>query len=245
MSAGRLEQFPFLDADACADVVRTAERNPDLTVDRRPDRPGEFVTYGRSAYLDVCPGDAAPEQNYYRLLADTNAGLWKAFEGLYHRLRQTLADELGEPVGYRPDDLALPGLHVFRGSAIALADHASAHFDQQYGSLRLPAPRDPGVPPLTVTVPLRMPSNGTGLIVYDVEPDRYRAAVARGAATSLESYARRRTRAYHPYTLGSMVLHRGLLMHQLSSPGPIVAGDERITLQGHAIRCGGEWILYW
>ena len=244
MSAS-IVHLPFLTEEQCEQLVSTAEDHPDIGIDRRPESPGMFVTYGCASYLDVCLAGADPENDYYSRLAETNAALWSLFAEFYEQLRVRMAAELDGPVEYRPDLLALPGLHIFRGDAISLADHASAHFDLQFNNLRMPGAVDRDAQPITVTIPIRIPAHGTGLIVHDVDLARFNDAYARGLAANIEAYARRRTRAYHSYTLGSLVLHRGLLMHRLSSPGPIEPGDQRITVQGHAIRSGGKWILYW
>ena len=54
-----------------------------------------------------------------------------------------------------------------------------------------------------------------------------------------------REQRFHPYTEGSCALHSGHLVHQIGPIPETVAGDARITLQGHALRCGGVWRLYW
>ena len=54
-----------------------------------------------------------------------------------------------------------------------------------------------------------------------------------------------RTVAYHPYRIGGLVLHSGHKVHQIAPANDGQRGDERITLQGHGIRCGGVWNLYW
>ena len=52
----------------------------------------------------------------------------------------------------------------------------------------------------------------------------------------------------HPYNTGGLVIHSGHSVHQIA-PMPAKPGQTdslaRITLQGHAIRAGGIWRLYW
>lgn len=221
------------------------EAQPQYAVDRRPDRAGQFVTYGRAAYLDVCLEGADPEANYYNALPRSNAGLWEMFSDFYLKLQRTLEELLGDSVTYRPDCLALPGVHVFRGEGIRGAQYGGVHFDVQYQRLRLPEELDPDAEPISVTIPLRLPSCGTGLQVHHITHADYVRAYNMGRINKLDDLARRKTSAYHSYTIGHMVLHRGLILHRLLSPGPIQASDERITVQGHGIRLKGKWILYW
>jgi len=53
---------------------------------------------------------------------------------------------------------------------------------------------------------------------------------------------------FHPYSVGGLVVHSGHTVHQIApmSQAPEAGGAlARITLQGHAIRAGGSWRLYW
>jgi hypothetical protein len=238
-------EHPFLSLTACASLLTILDRHPQLALDRNPKLPGTFVTYGRATYLDVCLPRAEPERDYYGLVAATNRGLVAMFGPLYDELRLFVERLLAEPVGYEPDLLALPGVHIFRGAGIRSAAEAGAHFDVQYQKLRLPAPPDPELPPLSITVPLRMPAHGTGIQVYDVTYSDYERAYRMGRISSLDELVRRKSSAYYPYAVGRLVLHRGLVVHCISSPGPVAPDDERITLQCHGIRCQGKWVLYW
>jgi hypothetical protein len=96
-----------------------------------------------------------------------------------------------------------------------------------------------------VTLPLRNPAHGTGLQVYNVTFPDYERAYRMGRINSLEELVERKTSAYHPYRPGFLQLHHRLVVHSLTSPGPIEPDDVRITLQGHGLRCDGRWILYW
>jgi len=240
-----ISQHPFLTTDETDAIVRTLSKHPELEVDRKPETPHTFGTYGRAAYLDVLRDEVDPEREYYAKLADANKGLREQFGWVYERLGVFMTRLLDGEVRYDETALALPGFHVFRGPAIALADQAGAHFDMQYRSLRLPVSPDTEANPVTFTVPVRMPCTGTGLIVYNIDPDGYTRAARRGRVRNIDEYARRKVAAYHAYEHGRLVLHHGLFLHRLSSPGPIAEDDERITFQGHGIRCDGTWILYW
>jgi hypothetical protein len=186
-----------------------------------------------------------PDRDYFNAAAASNRSLQEMFGDFYEKLRSTIEGLIGEPVTYEPELLALPGVHVFRGSGIRTATEGSMHFDMQFQRLRFPTAIDRHATPISVTIPLSIPLHGTGLQVYDVTYADYDRAFRMGRIRSLEELVRRKTSAYYPYQLGNLVLHRRLVLHGLSSPGPTVPGDERITVQGHGIRCGGKWILYW
>ncbi len=168
--------------------------------------------------------------------------LQSALGGFYETLRVKLAEILGEPVGYEPKFLAMPGIHIFRGAGIRSPGEAGAHFDVQYQRLKFPVEPDSGPPPISVTVMVRAPACGTGLRVYNVSYADYERTYRLGRINSVEELVRRKTSAYHPYTPGNLFLHRGLIMHCLATPGPIRPDDERITLQAHGVRCGGTEI---
>jgi hypothetical protein len=101
---------------------------------------------------------------------------------------------------YRPKHYALPGIHLFRGSGIKGAGEAGTHFDVQYQKMNFSPPPDAGAPPLSITVPLRLPANGTGLRVHDVSYADYERAYRMGRINSVEQLVQRRTSAYYAYS---------------------------------------------
>jgi hypothetical protein len=42
-----------------------------------------------------------------------------------------------------------------------------------------------------------------------------------------------------------MVLHSGHQLHQIAPAPKLVEGDERLTLQAHAVPATDGWIVYW
>jgi hypothetical protein len=244
-NAVRISEHPFIDEATCKAVVSVLDSHPELALDRNPARPGTFVTYGRAAYLDVCLPSADAARDYYGVIAHTNRALLGILGDLLENLRDTVGELLGQPVCYAPDALAVPGIHIFRGDGIRSAGEAGVHFDVQFQKLALPAPPDPEEQPISVTLLLHPPACGTGLQVHNVSYQDYERAYRMGRIRSLDQLVKRRTSAYYPYTPGNLIVHHGLIVHCLATPGPIAAGDQRITLQAHGIRCDGRWILYW
>ena len=243
--AAHITEHPFLDAAECEALAEALNRNSHLALDRGPASPGCFVTYGRAAYLDVCLKGADPERNYYSVVASSNLGLRSIIGPVLDDLRTAIGDIVGEQTVYLPDQLALPGIHIFRGHGIRSAGEAGAHFNVQYQKLALPQAPDRDAQPISFTVLLRAPACGTGLQVHNVSYQDYERAYLMGRIMSLGELVGRRTSAYYPYAVGTLVVHHGLLVHCIATPGPVATTDERITLQGHGIRCGGTWILYW
>src|SRR5450755_2024524 len=133
-----ITEHPFLDETCCGSLVERLDAHREVALDRNPQKPGSFVTYGRAAYLDVCLERADPERDYFGVVAESNRALQSVLAGFYDDLRTELQRLLGEPVAYEPEFLALPGVHIFRGLGIRSASEAGAHFDVQYQKLRFP-----------------------------------------------------------------------------------------------------------
>lgn len=240
-----ITEHAVFDAGTCRTVLDALPNAAAAHVDRYPETPGKFVTYGRAAYLDICMPDADAVGQYYSKIAASNEALMDSMNGIYAELKSVVEDILEAPAVYRPDILALPGLHVFRGDAINVAQGLGAHFDTQYEKIRLPALPDEDAYPISFTLPLHMPANGSGLQVYDLNSKDLKRLSNMGESVTLNELVQGRDSKYYPYTVGTLVFHHGLLGHHVASSAIASENDERITLQGHGIRCGGQWILYW
>jgi len=200
-----------------------------------------FFTLGLAAYLDACPADGG--SRYYDCLPDSNSLLLSHFGVLYQSLLGALSNALSSPVELT-SDLAYPGFHIFRGQGIVGAGNSGRHFDVQYSKIRLPRGTITS-DPVSFTLSLKLPVSGSGLEIWDFTVSDFVRAYLSGRASSVEEYADRRTRSYYSYSIGQLFMHRGLWLHRLNSPGVILADDERITLQGHALQTEGVWFAYW
>ena len=47
------------------------------------------------------------------------------------------------------------------------------------------------------------------------------------------------------HSIGTLVVHSGHQLHQIAGTKDGRPGDARITLQAHALRVDGEWVMYW
>jgi len=238
-----IEHLPLLSEQECVLAVAEIYRMRSHWLDRSVRNQQSFFTLGRAAYLDVClPGSDANAQ-YYSKLEASNATLREGFGFLYERILNAMTGLIGNSVDYG-QELAMPGFHLFFGSGIVSAGEGGSHFDIQYSALRLPEPIDP-VEPISFTLALQLPTHGSGLETWNITEQEFNKALARGLTHSLEEYRARKIRAFHTYRTGWLFIHRGLILHRLCSPGPILSTDARITLQGHGLRIRGRWILYW
>lgn len=205
-------------------------------IPRNPPLP--FFTLGAASYIDAAKGSAQ-----YKILAESNNPILSStFLWLQTRLCESMQKALGEPFDFSPG-LALPGFHIFLAhQAFAEEDAASAHWDLQFRQIEwLPEDEPDFTAPLSFTLPVSLPQSGAGLNLWEVS---HKEA---GTLTALDREKRRLQSAsqYHPYEIGHMVLHSGLYLHQIAPMKGAQPGENRITYQGHALRCAGRWRLYW
>jgi hypothetical protein len=182
-----------------------------------------FYTLGLAAYLDAVRDD--PQlggKRAYHLAAlrqQNNQLIATHFAPLLEQCCQALALAMGQPVHCLDDEAALPGFHIHLPHPLFGKEVASRHVDLQFRpvfGLNQPHPQDV----LTITLALSLPA-GAGLRLWVGDEA-----------------------VFHPYQLGYLALHDGLMPHQavlhpLGEPVP------RIMLQCHGLRREGAWGLYW
>lgn len=204
-------------------------------------RGGGFLpiyTLGTASYLDASKED----DNIYRNKAkQTNPILLSHFAALYQRLCALLTDILHVPVAL-DEALAYPGFHIFLGNKKFEKPLASCHFDLQFQSIKWSEYHDIDFEhPISFTCPFAMPKMGSGLNYWDIEKQKYLNASPAEIHTLKDS----KETLFFPYTLGSLVLHQGLILHQIAPSTDLSLEDERITLQGHGLLCDGIMRIYW
>jgi hypothetical protein len=169
-----------------------------------------------------------------------NPLLQARFAWLYGRLAEGLSSELGEPTAYRPT-FSLPGFHIYVRRSGLTAEGGCIHHDGQYRLLDW-APDAEFDRPISYTLPVTLPRTGGGLNYWDLFRSEIKTGVKR---EDLEPILRTREQRHHRYGVGRLVVQWGEFFHQIAGTVDPQDDDERITLQGHAVRCGSEWILYW
>ena len=226
-----LSQHELLAADECAAIARDVEA---LRPHWQARSQGSFFSLGTAAYLDA-PGR---QEAYLVAARRTNPVLLGAFRDLEDRVAHFLAELLAETVVI-DTERAVPGFHIFvlDGSERGRDEPARrAHFDLQW--------RDayPGTEPsgtLSFTLPIATPSGGASMAVWNM----HYHDVLLGASSG--EYAMRHAPRQISYTPGRMVIHDGLMLHAIGAAGQSRPVGRRITLQGHAVRIGPCWRLYW
>lgn len=221
MNAQLIESLPVLDAPACQFWTdRVLALRPHWT---RRDAHLPFYTLGLAAYLDAVRDDPqlGGKRAYHvaALRQENNKLIHTHFAALLAHCCQALAEWSGLAVSCVGGRAALPGFHIHLPHPLFAQEVASRHVDLQFQpvfGIEQPLPGHV----LTLTLPVSLPA-GAGLWLWTDE----RAA-------------------FHPYQLGHLALHSGLMPHQavLHPEGQNVP---RIMLQCHALLQDGAWGLYW
>lgn len=235
-----IEDVPLLSAAECEAVRDGVFELRHLWEHRNP--AGPFYTLGAASYLDA----AGPQGNapYYAKAQRCNPVLVERFGWLYQRLQQGLAQALDAPVVF-DERGGRPGFHIFLAAKVFEQPVASIHIDKQYELLDWSGAPGPDFErPLSFTVGIVLPRSGSGLNFWDTP---YRE-ICNMTRAQVEDLARKRPHEHHPYGPGRLVMHSGHMVHQIA-PSPYLEPEEvrdaRITLQGHGIRCGESWRIYW
>src|SRR5262249_40037744 len=163
--------------------------------------------------IDAVRGTTPPR--YSEILVETNPVLREHFHWLYALLMNKLSLHL-QAVVCTADELALPGFAVWQGERVptsAVAIPLDLH------DLSIPGAdlaRSDHSRPLSFTLPIALPRGGGGLNTWDLS---YEEQAAHFQATRtfapVAEMAKSRTRTFHPYTPGVLVLHSGHTLHQI------------------------------
>jgi hypothetical protein len=200
-----------------------------------------FFTLGAASYLDW-EGDG---RHYFECVDRLNPILSNSFPELYATLVAALRSITGKTV-HLASGIGLPGFHIWLADAIPREDCASIHVDLPHEHFvrmgRLPTPQRV----LSFTLPLELPSHGSGLRIWNMPYGSPRWTESLGTFRSLGKWAESHDAQYVQYTVGHLMVHSGLHLHQIAGTSKVVASDRRITLQGHAaISDRGSWVVYW
>jgi len=200
-----------------------------------------FFTLGAAAYLDATKDRFG---SYIERARNENPVLKRSFGWLHQRLLEAVSGTVAAPCTMHPR-LALPGFHIFLGHPSFARPVASKHFDLQYQAIDwsgIGAP-DP-TRQLSITLPIRVPSGGAALRVWNVSWDELRDA---DRDTRRRLAAANRQAASHAYRPGVVVVHSGHVLHQIAPFVEPTPDDERLTMQAHALPVddGDRWIVYW
>jgi hypothetical protein len=241
---GLAKQIPLLTPDQCREwVSRILDLRPCWLSHWDPPR----YTLGASSY-DMNKGKEAiivyiqHRNAYNRLLRETFGDLYRqlldCLEVCYDH-KCMLAEQLGHPT-----------VHIFEGDSIPGGvmkphRHCDAHFHNPFFASKLGADwaRIQDLPQFSFTLPLRLPSGGGGMNIWDLSLADYARYEAEGRDVSeiADSY----TKHAILYREGTLITHAGLYLHEIMPVDTIRDGDIRITMQGHGALINDVYKLFW
>ena len=180
-------------------------------------------------------------RSYNDNLQRLNARLEEGFSPLYSHLIDALASHVEGEVRYASGK-ALPGFHIFNHHTNYQKPTAHvAHYDRQYEQLDWNREIQVGqVKTISFTLPVKLPASGGGLLLWDVNLADILSMDKEAAISRVKSANVHREH----YQVGNLVCHPGHQLHRIA-PWNSQPGDQRITLQGHAIQLDDTWEVYW
>lgn len=198
-----------------------------------------FWTLGAASYLDAAERGFA----YYAEKARaTREVLDREFSSLYASVCGALSDIVEAPAELA-ENLARPGFHIFDFHPDFMLNKASAHYDLQYELLEWDGYEDVDRDSqISFTLPLALPEAGGGLSLWNLDWLEMRELTEEQRRERIRDNRKPEELQYH---VGAMFVHGGHRLHQMTPMRQGSAGDRRITLQGHAIRSGSRWLVYW
>lgn len=229
-----ISEIELLTNAETTEVYQTVHELKQKWIQRHPLLP--FYTLGLASYIDV-PQD---KQGYYQQAKLYNSILRDRLGWLYDRLAEILTEYLQAPITY-PENLALPGFHIFLSHPAFTHPVGSIHFDKSYMFHWQPSPEVDFNNPISFTLTINLPEHGGGLNVWDVQYEEAKQL----DNLELEKLANQRHKTFHPYKVGNLVLHSGYAVHQIAPATNLQPKDERITLQGHGIKYQNCWQIHW
>ena len=207
-------------------------------IQRQPHIP--FYTLAAASYIDAV--GSGSKEAYCRKAEAYNPILQDRFGWLHNLVSEALAKHLEAPV-QNDSRYALPGFHIFLSHEyFRRSSTASVHFDLQYQLLEWGTAEEVDfTKPLSFTLAISLPPNGAGLYLWDIT----RQEALGISQAEMDRLIMDRKKTFVPYKPGSLVLHSGHSIHQIAPMFDQDPDTERVTLQGHAIFCRGEWRVYW
>ena len=230
--------LPVLNLGECESLVDRLESLRPSWIQRS----NGFATFGVAAYLDVM-NSVQPDVAYYERRLIWNELISREFGKLLNKVSEALTRHFAVETCFEPA-VALPGFHIFENEGICISDWPSQHFDLQHRCLRWPFKvAEEGI--LSFTLPLKVPSDGAGLDVWNVIEDDFKRYERMGRVINMEILGKTKPHYRHRYTPGVMAVQLRPIMHRISPNRTRLPTDQRITLQGHAVRHADKLVLYW
>ena len=231
-----MSQFHLVDLltpEECLVTIKTLDRLSSHWTPRISGIP--FFTMGTPSYID----GKSPRATYVSRVNEMNPLLSAHFAVLLSKVRSSLQDHLQEELIDLPG-ASLPGFHIFGSHPSFTRPQASIHFDLQHMMVDWPsAPARESV--VSFTLPVALPTHGGGLNWWDIDYENW-FGLEEGKRQFLAETSEKH---FLSYQTGRLVVHSGLLLHQIAPARVILPEDRRITLQGHAAKAGERYYWYW
>ena len=208
-----------------------------------------FYCIGVASYIDCIDPDK--EGYYYDNAKIINKILWEHFSDLYKKIELAIKQQFNCEVKY-VSDFALPGFQIYLADWYFEEFTGPKHCDfhhylldwSKYGVDFQPEDN------LSFTVSIKLPKSGGGLYMWDVTYPYEKEA------KSNLSYEQHRDRMYGTelpdkdkthfhYEEGHIFFHSGNKYHQVAPIEVMENDDERLTMQGHAVRDKDTFYLFW
>lgn len=218
----------------CEEVRNTIYELQEYWMQRHAIAP--FFTLGTASYLDA----KKDKKNYYSQAQHFNLILQKELSWFYEKLVTILGKLLNDSACYL-DKAGLPGFHIYKSHKFFELPVTSVHCDLQYQNLDWKIEETDFTQPISYTMAIALPHSGGGLNTWDIDYEEIRGK----APEYLKQLLQIREKTYLAYEIGKLVLHSGHKVHQAAPGKDLQDGDDRITLQGHALFSRGSWQLYW
>jgi hypothetical protein len=169
-------------------------------------------------------------QDYYADRARaTNEMLYEAYPALYDRIIDLFQERYQVPVAF-VDELAIPGFHLMSYDCPGWHDGGGWHFDQLAWQIPYFAKRAAEVSGvLNFTLPLAIPSGGTGMDLVDDS----------GGSDG------NRVEVNVPYRPGVMLFNECEILHRIGPSTSRKPGEVRLTMQAHGVLFRGRLLLFW
>jgi hypothetical protein len=221
------------------------------------------------AYIDekITYSSNFVERYYDKLKRITNPILMQRFSSLYKKICQQVEKELNEKCLINEDaDLAFPGFNIFTPYEDCEKIDSPPHIDLQWtyhlDNLKQIFSDVSEDRFLTFTLAIKLPKSGGGLYIWDAEDEKisnYISAKRYYKNTMMkcknifkdqqkvtkEFFEKETNPKFINYKEGYMTLFDNLLLHQVAPFNlPYENNEERITLQGHGIKCDNIWRLF-
>jgi hypothetical protein len=183
-----------------------------------------LITIGRPLYRSR---DCMTE--YVEQARTVNALLYSTYRWLYDRVADYFEDRYGLPVDFAAE-LAVPGFHLMMYDGAGRFEGGGWHVDQVAHQAPYFAGRiDELDGILNFTLPLAVPSGGTGMDIAEPEAEGGRAGGL----------------VHVPYRPGVVLFNECEVFHRIGASVCRQAGELRLTMQGHGVRHRGRVLLFW